>query len=379
MNPQTSLRQRIGWIDLLRITACFMMVLAHCCDPFVAQFDANRTEFLSGAFIGSLMRACVPLFVMMTGVLLLPVTTDAGPFYRKRIGRILLALVFWSLALPVLYYLYLNNVTTASPSITAGDFTGSATLHKLWTFLLNFTYDTTPLWYLYMLVGLYFILPILSAWLEKVSKRDLHILLSIWGFTLLLPYMKLLAAALGYTGNYGNMGLFGVCDWNEFGTFHYVSGFAGYLLLAYYLVKYPPLWSLRRTLAICLPAFAAGYAITALGFVLTQKYYPSSYANLEIVWYFSGINVALMTASLFILIQRCRIRPQVWLSRLAGATFGIYLCHFILVQVSYDLLGGIAALPAAVRILLMSVVAFGSSWFIVALMQRFRLTRKFVE
>ena len=32
-------RENIGWIDLLRVTACFLVVFAHCCDPFfVARF-----------------------------------------------------------------------------------------------------------------------------------------------------------------------------------------------------------------------------------------------------------------------------------------------------------------------------------------------------
>ncbi|MGL5690757.1 MAG: acyltransferase, partial [Bacteroidales bacterium] len=51
--------ESIGWVDLLRILACFFVVFAHSCDPFVAQFDNNRFEFLSGAFWGSLMRPCV--------------------------------------------------------------------------------------------------------------------------------------------------------------------------------------------------------------------------------------------------------------------------------------------------------------------------------
>lgn len=211
-DPGAPARERIGWIDLLRVIACFLVVFSHSCDPFVAVFDSDRATFLQGALAGSLVRACVPLFVMMSGVLLLPVRTDAGTFYRKRIGRILGALVFWSLALPVLYFLYMRCVGTASPSIDPALFTGEATLRKMWTFVFNFTYDTTPLWYLYMLLGLYFILPILSAWLERASRRDLRIVLGIWGATLLLPYVKMLAPALGYAGNYGNMGLYGVCD-----------------------------------------------------------------------------------------------------------------------------------------------------------------------
>ena len=86
-------REHIGWIDLLRVVACFLVVLSHCCDPFVARFDADRGAFLTGVFTGSFVRACVPLFVMMTGVLLLPVRAELGDFYRKRIGRIVVPLV----------------------------------------------------------------------------------------------------------------------------------------------------------------------------------------------------------------------------------------------------------------------------------------------
>lgn len=103
-------QNNIGWVDLLRVLACFMVVFSHSCDAFVAQFDADRASFLTGVFGGSLMRASVPLFVMMTGVLLLPVGQgyDLVSFYRKRIGRILPPLVFWSVALPLLMYAYFN-------------------------------------------------------------------------------------------------------------------------------------------------------------------------------------------------------------------------------------------------------------------------------
>ena len=50
-------RENIGWIDLLRVTACFLVVFAHCCDPFVA-----RSYFSARVRIGkcrTLLRALV--------------------------------------------------------------------------------------------------------------------------------------------------------------------------------------------------------------------------------------------------------------------------------------------------------------------------------
>lgn len=73
-------REHIGWIDLLRVVACFLVVLSHCCDPFVARFDADRGAFLTGVFTGSFVRACVPLFVMMTGCCCFPYARSSGIF-----------------------------------------------------------------------------------------------------------------------------------------------------------------------------------------------------------------------------------------------------------------------------------------------------------
>lgn len=377
--PPAPGREPIAWIDLLRIIACFLVVFSHCCDPFVARFDSDPEAFFTGVFLGSLVRPCVPLFVMMTGVLLLPVRTDMGTFYRRRIGRILPPLVGWSLLLPLLFFLYLGyvNPATQNPAI-AGDHTWPGTVQKLWGFLFNFNFDTTPLWYLYMLVGLYLIMPVLSGWLRTAEQREMRLFLYVWGISLLLPYVEMLAPALGYPGNYGNLGLYGICDWNKFGTFYYVSGFVGYLVLAHYLVRFPLAWSRRKMRWAGSALFLAGFLATALGYVFMQRHYPGNYAYLEIVWYFAGVNVFLMTFPLFAAISRMRLRPRPWLARVASLTFGVYLCHFIFVEIGYDLLD-FEALPSVVRILLTAFGSFAASCAVVWLMQRFRLTRPLVS
>ena len=306
MKDSFSRREHIGWVDLLRVLACFLVVFAHCCDPFVGQLDADRGAFLTGAFAGSLVRCSVPLFVMMTGVLLLPVGEGMGAFYRRRIGRIVPPLLFWSLALPLLFFAYLHTfgVATQSPTVDPASYTVRQLVVRLYTFVFNFNYDTTPLWYLYMLVGLYLVMPVLGAWLRQASQRDLQLFLAVWGAALLLPYVEVAAPLLGYAGNGGNMGLWGVCDWNAYGPFYYFSGFVGYLVLAYYLVRYPLRWSWRRTLGVMAPLFAVGYLITALGFVATQNRFPGNFAYLEIVWYFCGINVFMMTLPVFVVVQK---------------------------------------------------------------------------
>ena len=377
---ETKKRENIGWVDFLRVIACFLVVFSHCCDPFVAQFDSDKSTFLTGVFSGSLVRCCVPLFVMMSGVLLFPVNMTMTEFYKKRIKRIVIPLIFWSIVLPLLYFIYLNatDFSTKNPLIAPENFTIGATLTKMSTFIFNFNFDTTPLWYLYMLVGLYFIIPIFGVWMNQASRKELKLFLYVWGISLLLPYMKMVAPLLGYAGNWGNMEILGRCDWNAFGTFYYVSGFIGYLVLAYYLVKYPLTWSWNKMLAITIPMFVVGYLITSYGYLITQNFFPGNYAYLEIVWLFAGINVFMMTFPVFVIVQKMKMPSSASMSRLASLTFGIYLCHFVIVQMAYDLLGGITWLPTVLKIVGIALTAFFTSYLVVWIMSRFKLTRRMI-
>ncbi|MDE7443747.1 MAG: acyltransferase, partial [Muribaculaceae bacterium] len=205
---------RIEWIDLLRVTACFMVVLSHACDPFVGQFDNDRLAFITGTAIGSLMRPCVPLFVMMTGVLLLPIAErdrSLTEFYKRRIGRLMWPLVFWSLMLPIMGYCYFNyiNPDTANAMLGDGMYSTERFVPRMWTWIFNFNYDTTAIWYLYMLVGLYLIIPIINGWLQTASQSDVKTVIKLWGASLCLPYVQMVAPALGYEGTFGNFGILG--------------------------------------------------------------------------------------------------------------------------------------------------------------------------
>lgn len=372
-------QEHIGWVDILRILACFLVVLAHCCDPFVGRSDSNPAEFLSGAYWGSFVRCSVPLFVMISGVVLLPVKMDMGSFYSRRMKRILIPLIGWSLVTPFLFWAYLAIApATLSPNIDMAQHTLPMAYKNALSFVFNFNYATTPLWYLYMLVGVYLFIPIIGAWLKTAEQKDIRMFLWIWGVSMCLPYLQMLAPALGYTGNFGNMGLLGICDWNPYGSLYYFSGFLGYIVLAHYLVRFPLNWSWGLTLLVAIPLFLVGYAITSLGFVLTQKYFPGNYAKLEIVWYFSGINVFMMTFAVFILIQKIRMAPSPLISKIASLTFGVYLCHFLLVQAGYDVVYNLIPLPPYLQIPVIAVLAFSASLLVVWLLSKNRWTRKII-
>ena len=92
--------QRVVWLDVVRLVAMFTVVCCHCTDPF--NFypgdspDIDEIKFWGGVY-GAVLRPCVPLFVMITGALLLPVRGEVSVFYRKRIPRVFFPFVIWSL------------------------------------------------------------------------------------------------------------------------------------------------------------------------------------------------------------------------------------------------------------------------------------------
>ena len=82
----TTARPHIVWLDVLRLVAILMVIAIHCTDPFNASPEsrANPEFNFWGSVYGSMLRASVPLFVMMTGFLLLPVIiTKSGTLARS--------------------------------------------------------------------------------------------------------------------------------------------------------------------------------------------------------------------------------------------------------------------------------------------------------
>ncbi len=303
MSKTLSQKHNLVWIDYVRVLACLMVVLAHSVDPFVASGDP--VDFQAGAIWGSFYRPAVPLFIMISGALLIPTNLRLGEFYNKRLKRILIPFAFWSILSPILFYVFTQGMDPVmNPSVSADNHTIGATLNNLWIWLFSFNYSTVPYWYIYMMIGLYLIIPVISSWVAQATKKELHILLGIWLFTTFLQYIEIVLPSLGYMGNYGTYGIYGDCSWNTFDTFQYVSGFLGYALLGYYFRKYPIEWSMKKTVFLCTIAYAVGYAFTFEGFHWVRNNFPDNFNMLEIPWSYTSFNVMLMTVPFFVLIQK---------------------------------------------------------------------------
>lgn len=171
-------KPHIVWLDVVRLVAMFTVVCCHCTDPFNfypgTAPDIDEIKFWGAAY-GSVLRPCVPLFVMITGALLLPVRGETGSFYKKRIPRVLWPFLLWS----VLYALFpwiLGLLGFASETlITFFPYSGEDAMRQSLSVSLgyvaqipfNFSPIAVHMWYIYLLIGLYLYLPVFSAWVES--------------------------------------------------------------------------------------------------------------------------------------------------------------------------------------------------------------------
>lgn len=284
------------WADLLRLIAIVMVISIHCSGPFNVSPEArsNPEYNLWGSIYGSFLRPCVPLFVMLTGMLLLPVKQEIGVFYHKRMLRVIIPFVIWSL----LYNLFpwftgilgLNSSVLSVMFPYAGENPSQSfgsCLHNILMIPFNFNTYTVPLWYIYMLIGLYLYLPFFSVWVKQATKKQVKIFLSIWALTLFLPYCQEFI-----TSNIG-----GVCAWNDFGILYYFSGFSGYLFLGHYLKDKIHL-SGKATIALSLVCLVIGYAVTYYGFRYMTAQQGITERQLELFFLYCSPNVLLMTIAL---------------------------------------------------------------------------------
>lgn len=333
-NTVANAGKREIWIDWMRVAACFMVILVHSTEPFYLGGDGslilNQADAFWSSFFDSFVRACVPLFVVASSYLQFPLHYSAGEFFRRRTVRVLIPFVVW-----LLVYAFVWGEPASN----------------LKSLLLNFNYSAGHLWFVYMLIGVYLIMPLLSPWAEKVGKKELQVYLGIWLFTTFIPLIRdwvssdPLAFAYGPTGipRQALYPLWGEASWNGYGMFYYMSGFIGYLLLGLYFRKFVGELSWSKTLGIAIPAWLGGFAITFGGFL--RRVYETSGGNFpaegiindavywETTWCNDTIGVALMTVAWILLFRKIRNEGGFYkkvLLPVSKASYGVYLSHILL-------------------------------------------------
>jgi len=216
-------------VDLIRTIAIVGVILLHASNDFTVQ-QMTLLEIFRWSTVDvyqSIGRLGVPLFVMLTGALLLQPSKDESlsVFFKKRWARIGLPFLFWGAA----YFgwdFFVEHQAFTSNTIIKGILTG----------------PYYQFWYLYMLMGLYLLTPILRILVAHADRKIMKYFVILWFLgASIIPFV-------GFFTTY-------YMDSNVV----IITGFVGYFILGTYLL------TVRMRRSTLLVFMSLGVALTAIG------------------------------------------------------------------------------------------------------------------
>jgi surface polysaccharide O-acyltransferase-like enzyme len=295
--------KHIPWLDAARIIAIFGVILIHVT---ASVFGDSRSDFytiqIANAF-DSLARISVPLFAMISGSLLLNTETPLLSV-KNKILKVAFPLVFWS----IIYALYINNW-----SPLPFDFFKSIVS----IFQSPIMYH---LWFVYMIIGIYIILPLLHPIAEKlISNQKLSFyFFSLWflinSLTIYFPFSLIKLMAIG-----------------DF------MSWPGYFILGYYLAYTKQIPDISKTalLFVLLLAVLCTFGLTWY-FNSNTNFIPLN----EIAYNYFSPNVVIASVAAFLWLKQLTISNYFAkiLSFLSTLVFPVYFMHLLIIAI---LTGGV--------------------------------------
>lgn len=292
---QTSSSQHIFFIHLARALACIAVVAIHCVSVLPISIAQGLTaSWWSLNIVISASIWAVPLFVMVSGALLLDKQESIIVFYRKRVEKIGVVAAIWIPFYFIFYHFY------------RGD---SLTVFGIIQKVLHSTFD--HLYFLILILELYFITPFLRVLLRKISTESFLFLIALFLF----------------------IGIF----WTR--SSFVLTMFVPYLgvyLGGSFLMKH-------GSTKLQLKWLALGIVTTILGIimgnlVLTMRM-GERYQQDMFLYYHLGVQVIILTSLVFLLLKQSTVESylskelQKKITQISNASLGIYILHpFVLLM-----------------------------------------------
>lgn len=297
----SAVSNRMYWADACSVVAIFCVVLIHSSsEVFYSYGKISNGYWLSANILDSLARVAVPLFVMISGALLMKSGDMSSINFKiigRRIVRVLVPLIVWSMV-----YLWWVDFNTPNKTINPVEW-----LQKFLSQPVMY-----HLWFVYMIIGLYIMLPIMQVIFHACENNE-HFkwyLFVVWAtFNSLNVYIPMpfivpmqITMVIGYGGYFILGGLLNSSHWNHVGTFKWWM---------FYLI---------------------GASAT---FLVTWVRTNISGVPDELAYSYFSPNVFLASVGAFMLFRRMKASKD-WVARLAhrisDVSFLIYFAHVLVME-----------------------------------------------
>ncbi|WP_413668270.1 acyltransferase [Mucilaginibacter sp. Mucisp86] len=337
--------QNINWINNLRLITMFAVVVLHTASPLLFRVKGVPiNDWLAADIYNAVVRFSVPVFVMITGALLLQREYELKDFLKKRFGRLIPPFIFWSL-IYIGYKLY-NEEIELSDNIWLNI---KLVLQQLQTG------SYYHLWYVYLLMGLYLFIPVISKFVRNATEKEILYFLGIWFLTVILsrPYLTMLDPGI---------------------DLHNFTGYIGYLVLGYYLAYRPLKFKNIALIAVLV------FVLCTLSITLGTYFISLKTKNLN-TFFYEPISpfIAILSSSAFLMARfiKVNLNPVVnnIISNIGKYTLGLYLSHALILNflelndITYKIFNPVFSIP------LVALLTFSLSSLVIFVMSKLPLLK----
>lgn len=350
--------KRKTYLDIAKIMACLAVIIQHNVSFEILDKSLQNLNY----FYYYICRFAVPVFVMSTGVLLLDDKKEISYslILKKYIPRIFLPLV------AIVYVIEITNAFIL----------GTVSLKLLYQPFVHVVLNqvSVPYWYIYMIAGIYILLPYIRKIVNNCSKKEIEIFLLI--FVFVRSIVPLFDQCLRNNILIGAVSAFQMSIFN---------GYIGYLILGHYIDKYLDNLS-KRKYVICIIAHLVSTVIP----IIIMMVLPNGFERVGD--YFNDIfslNIMVISVTFLLILKRIFNQKQIEhpiVYSVSKATFGIYILH-VYVQQLFGIVG-VVSLREYLKsgVLILSIANFLISFFIIKLVQNckknlksFRIKKKIIK
>ncbi len=339
------MKQNFGYIHVLRVVATLAIILLHAATGGIFEQYSKIGGVIACTSIiyKHTMEWAVPAFVLISGAIFLSPHKNIGYniLFSKYVRRIVLALVVFGL--PMTLSENLLEMGVHQPLLLL------FTSVKEWVCGCSWAH----LWYLYMLIGLYLVTPIVKQFLNNATDSDIRIALVVMFFaSSLLPVMK----------SYGV---------HIEGYMIIQTPFIFIYMLGYYLQWRTDDAVLKRYTSLTVMIF-----LLALVSIVARVC-----CGVRIYGYIDPACI-FMAASLFVLLKQNNASSLI-AQRLSPYCFCVYLIHTVFINLSYKILhitpvGVMGDASCAITIPMFSVVFALLSFVAAYVLMKVPILKKYV-
>ncbi len=345
----SKLLERTVYLDYLRVAGIFAVIILHLAAQNWACTDVNQFTWQVFNFFDSIVRWCVPIFVMISGALFLGREIPIKTLYSKYVLRMVTSFVVWS-------------------TVYAAAFPRKSLKDTLKVLIRGHFH----MWFILMTIGLYICIPLIKSIAESQDRIKYYLFLAFI-FAFAVPEISTL------TGDFaGKQIIWGVSlimkDIKKM-KIHIVLGYSSYFILGYYLNN---IELSKKQRSIIYLAGVIGFALTigldAVVALKTQKPCLNYYSEFS-------IPVLLESVCVFTWFKYRNFRATKrypFIVRLSKYSFGAYLVHILVLRCLQNRLGlNTLSFHPVLAIVCLGILIFVISYVISGILNHIPVIRKY--